>query len=201
MRKLNVGMFFVSLAIGVPSPALAQLAWDSPYLTPPKAQEGLGLFLVDVPGGDLGVMGTWRSPARSFGMRLGLAEARGGDLGVFGGIDFLGQMTRSTTEFPLDIDWLLGAGVGISDGVLISAPAGLTLGHDFSGDGVGFTPYLSPRVILDACLDCDDRGDDNDLRLDFAVDIGLDIRLTPSVAIRFGATLGDREGVGIGLLF
>jgi hypothetical protein len=56
-------------------------------------------------------------------------------------------------------------------------------------------------VILDACLDCDGRGDDNDLRLDFAVDIGLDIRLTSSVAIRFGATLGDREGVGIGLLF
>jgi hypothetical protein len=91
--------------------------------------------------------------------------------------------------------------MGISDGILLSAPAGLTLGHDFSGDGIGFTPFISPRVVLDACLDCDRRGDDNDLSLDFAVDIGLDIRLTSNVAVRFGATLGDREGVGIGLVF
>jgi hypothetical protein len=132
---------------------------------------------------------------------VGLAEAPRDDLGVFGGLDFLGQLTRSTEEFPLDIDWLLGVGMGISDGILLSAPAGLTLGHDFSGDGIGFTPFISPRVVLDACLDCDRRGDDNDLSLDFAVDIGLDIRLTSNVAVRFGATLGDREGVGIGLVF
>jgi hypothetical protein len=201
MRKLIVGTLFAAAAALLPADSSAQIAWDSPYLTPPRAQDGLGLFLVDIPGGDLGVMGTWRSPSYNFGIRAGLAEAPGDDLGVFGGIDWLGQLTRSTEEFPLDIDWLLGAGFGASDGILLSLPAGLTLGHDFSGDGVGFTPFVSPRVILDACLDCDERGDDNDLSLDFAVDIGLDIRLTSSVAVRFGATLGDREGVGIGLVF
>lgn len=200
MRKLTVGALFAIL-LALPGAGRAQIAWDSPYLTPPRAQDGLGLFLVDIPGGDLGVLGTWRSPSYNFGIRAGLAETRGNDLGVFGGIDFLGQLTRSTEEFPLDIDWLLGVGMGITDGILLSAPAGLTLGHDFSGDGVGFTPFISPRVILDACLDCDERSDDNDLSLDFAVDIGLDIRLTSSVAVRFGATLGDREGVGIGLVF
>jgi hypothetical protein len=201
MRKLIVGFVFAAIAAVLPVHSSAQIAWDSPYLTPPGAQDGLGLFLVDIPGGDLGVMGMWRSPSYDFGIRVGLAEAPRDDLGVFGGIDFLGQLTRSTEEFPLDIDWLLGVGLGISDGLLLSAPAGLTLGHDFSGDGVGFTPFISPRVVLDACLDCDERGDDNDLSLDFAVDIGLDIRLTSSVAVRFGATLGDREGVGIGLVF
>lgn len=201
MRKLIVGSLLAAAAAMLPADATAQIAWDSPYLTPPRAQDGLGLFLVDVPGGDLGVMGTWRSPSYNFGIRVGLAEAPRDDLGVFGGIDFLGQLTRSTEEFPLDIDWLLGAGFGASDGVLLSFPAGLTLGHEFASEGVGFTPFVTPRVILDACLDCDERGNDNDLNLDFAVDLGLDIRLTSSVAIRFGATLGDREGVGIGLVF
>lgn len=190
----------LAVVLWVPRGAAAQIAWDSPYLTPPKPANGLGLFLIDVPGGDLGVMGLWRSPSYNFGIRGGLAES-GDELGVFAGLDFLGELTRSTEEFPLDIDWLLGAGIGVVNGVLISAPAGLTLGHDFTGEDVGFTPFISPRVILDACLDCNDRGDDNDLNLDFAVDIGLDLRLTSSVAVRFGATLGDREGVGIGLVF
>lgn len=201
MRVKNVRFLIVALLLAVPGAASAQIAWDSPYLTPPRASSGLGLFLIDVPFGDLGVLGTWRSSANSFGLRAGLAETRANDLGVFGGIDFLGRLTRSTEEFPLDIDWVLGAGVGLADGILISAPAGLTLGHEFEGDGVGFVPFLTPRVVLDACLDCDERSDDNDLNLDFAVDIGLDIRVSPSVAVRFGATLGDREGVGIGLVF
>ena len=200
MKRKVLGVVFALLAL-LPVRAAAQVAWDSPWLLPPRATDGFGLFLVDVAGGDLGVLGMWRSPSYNFGIRAGIAEAAGDDLGVFGGLDFSGQLTRSTVEFPLDIDWLLGLGVGVSDGALISAPVGLTLGHEFEGDGVGFIPFISPRVILDACLDCDRRNDDNDVNLDFAADIGLDLRITSNFLIRFGATLGDREGVGIGLFF
>lgn len=201
--KGTKGGFAVLFAavLAVPGTAAAQIAWDSPWLLPPRPPDGFGLFLVDVAGGELGVMGMFRSPSYNFGIRAGLAEARNDDLGVFGGLDFNGALTRSTEEFPLDIDWLVGVGVGIVDGALISAPAGLTLGHEFEGDGVGFLPFISPRVVLDACLDCGGRNDDNDLTLDFAADIGLDLRITRNFLVRFGATLGDRDGVGIGLFF
>jgi hypothetical protein len=184
-----------------PATVAAQIPWDSPWLLPPRAQDGFGIFLIDVSGGDLGVMGMFRSPSYNFGIRAGIAEAGADDLGVFGGLDFSGELTRSTEEFPLDIDWLVGVGVGVVDGALISAPLGLTLGHEFEGDGVGFTPFLTPRVVLDACLDCDFRNEDNDLNLDFAADIGLDLSITRRFIVRFGATLGDRSGVGIGIFF
>jgi len=187
--------------LAAPASVAAQIPWDSPWLLPPRAPDGFGIFLVDASGGDLGVMGMFRSPSYNFGIRAGIAEAPSNELGVFGGLDFSGQLTRSTEEFPLDIDWLVGVGVGIVDGALISAPLGLTLGHEFEGDGVGFTPFLSPRVVLDACLDCGFRNDDNDLNLEFAADIGLDLRVTRSFIVRFGATLGDRSGVGIGIFF
>jgi hypothetical protein len=200
MRRTWIGIVVAALALS-PAAASAQFAWDSPWLLPPRAADGVGIFLVDVHGGELGVLGMWRSPSYNFGIRLGLAEAPADDIGVFGGLDFAGELTRATDEFPLDIDWLLGVGLGVRDGALISAPLGLTLGHQFEGDGVGFLPFIAPRVILDACLDCERRNDDSDLNLEFAVDIGLDLRLTRAFIIRFGATLGDREGVGIGVFF
>jgi hypothetical protein len=193
---------WVAVWLLVPAGAAGQIAWDSPMLLPPNPPDGLGLYLVDVEGGDLGVLGTWRSPARSLGLRLGIADGYGNNLGVYGGFDMVGNLTRSTEEFPIDIDWVFGAGLGIVDGALISIPLGLSLGHAFENEGVGFVPYLSPRVVLDACIDCGPyRRSNDDVRLDFAVDLGLDLRVSRSLLVRFGASLGDREAVAIGLGF
>jgi hypothetical protein len=133
-------------------------------------------------------------------VRGGIAEESGADddLAIFAGIDFDGSLTRSTNEFPLDIDWVIGAGLGIGDNVLISVPAGLSVGHVFTGDGVTFTPYATPRVVLDAFIGDDT---DDDVELDLAFDLGLDLRFTNEFTIRFGATLGDREAVAIGVVF
>ena len=194
--------WLVLLLLLVPVGGSAQIAWASPMLLPPSPPDGLGVYLVDVEGGDLGVLGTWRSPTRNFGLRAGIAEGRGNTLGVFGGVDFVGDLTRATEEFPIDIDWVFGAGMGVVDGALISIPLGLSLGHSFENEGVGFVPYLTPRVILDACIDCGRfRPSDDDVSLEFAVDLGLDLRLNRSFLIRFGASLGDREAVAIGLAF
>lgn len=194
--------YLIALAALSPASAAGQIAWDSPLLLPPNPPDVFGVYLVDVAGGDLGVLGTWRAPVWNFGLRGGIAEGRGNDLGVYGGVDFTGELTQATEEFPIDIDWLFGAGIGIVNGALISVPLGLTMGHEFASDDVSFVPYLTPRVVLDACLDCDEHpADEDDLSLDFRVDLGLDMRVTPSFLIRFGATLGDREGVAIGLAF
>jgi hypothetical protein len=189
----------VVAALLVPSASEAQPAWDSPMLMPPAVGDGFGIFLVDVEGGSLGAMVTWRAPSWNFGVRGGLAE-RGDEVGIFAGFDVNGILTRSTADFPLDMDWVFGAGLGIEDGVRISAPLGLSVGHVFTGDGVTFLPYVTPRVVLDAFLGDENDGED-DLDLELAVDLGLDLRFTPQFLIRFGGTIGDRDGVAIGLVF
>jgi len=184
--------------------AEAQIAWDAPYLVPPAPTPGLGIYLMDVHGGGLGVMGMWRSPRSTYGLRGGIAESHDDDIGILGGIDFAGDITRASSEFPLDVDWVFGAGLGVSDWVRVTVPLGLTMGHTFRDSGAAFTPYITPRIFLDVAFDSEDRRgrDDSEADLGLAVDIGLDLRLPRSgFIIRFGGSLGDREAVALGLVF
>jgi hypothetical protein len=199
MRK-GLWMGIVLVVLAAPGTVSAQAAWDSPLLLPPGDGDGLGLYLIDIEGGDIGGMLTWRSPTWNFGVRGGIAEGFGGDVAILAGIDFSGGLTRSTDEFPLDIDWVLGAGLGIQDVVRISFPLGLSLGHTFPAEGATFTPFVTPRVVLDAILG-DENDRDDDTELEFALDFGLDLRFRPDFTVRFAGTVGDRDGVAIGIVF
>jgi hypothetical protein len=189
----------------LPGRASAQAAWDSPLLLPPQPPDGLGLYLTDMHAGGIGFMGTWRPPVWNYGLRVGIADgSRNEDLTIFGGVDYSGPVNRATTEFPVDIDWVFGAGAGIGDGVRISLPLGLTAGHVFRGEGAVFTPYATPRVVLDAFFGGD--RESSDLALVLAVDLGLDLQLATTGAlsgatIRFGATLGRRNAIALGVVF
>lgn len=203
MRKFCLTLLVGALAM--PTALRAQAAWDSPLLLPPQPQPGLGIFLADMDGGGIGILGTWRSSTWNYGLRFGLAEGRGDeDLTAFGGVDFTGSVNSASTDFPIDIDWVLGAGAGIGDGLRISAPAGLSLGHSIQGEGARFVPYIIPRVVLDAFLGSDR---DDDIDLGFALDIGLDVRFLTGGgpftgrSIRFGASLGDRDALALGIVF
>ena len=204
MRRICLTVL-VAAGLAMPGLASAQAAWDAPLLLPPRPQPGLGLFLADMAGGGLGILGTWRSTTWDYGLRFGIAEGSGDeDLTVFGGADFMGLINTATSDFPLDIDWVVGAGAGIGDGVLISVPAGLTLGVSFQGEDARFIPYATPRVILDAAFGNDQR--DSELDLGIAVDLGLDLRLMrggplAGKSIRFGASIGDHDALAVGIVF
>lgn len=207
MTRRLVGIAAVCSLL-VPGTVHAQPAWDSPMLMPPGGADGFGLYLIEASGANLGVLGTWRAPSWNFGLRGGIVDDSNDDIGFLAGIDVSGGITRSTEEFPLDMDWVFGAGFGVSDGALISLPLGLSIGHLFEGQGNQFLPYVTPRVMLDARIDDDDEPgpddppqDDDDVNLRFAVDLGLDLRVTSAFLIRFGATVGDREAVAIGIVF
>lgn len=205
MRKtVRAGLAILAL-LAAPSAVLAQPAWDSPLLLPPRVGDGLGVLLLEAHAGGVGGLVTWRAPGWNFGVRAGLVDGVRDDIGLIGGIDVNGSLTRATDEFPLDIDWVFGAGIGVDDGARISLPLGLSVGHEFRGDGVTFLPYATPRVILDAFIDNDDdppgRRRDDDIHLGVAVDLGLDLRVTPAFLIRFAASVGDREAVALGLVF
>lgn len=184
--------------------AWAQVAWDAPLLAPPQPPAGFGIFLMEAADGDLGVMGTWRGRPGGLGLRFGVAEdAPFDDAAFFGGIDVSGIITRANTDFPLDLGWVAGAGLSGGElGVLLSFPVGLSLGRTFTSPDATFTPYVTPRVVVDAFFrDDDGPGDDDDLDLEFAADLGIDPAFQRTWSIRFGATLGDRDALAIGISF
>jgi hypothetical protein len=191
-----------ALLLTAPGALNAQVAPDSPMLLPPRSEPGLGIFLIDASGGGLGGLVLWRSPS-NLGFRFGIAEDSGDDVAIFGAIDFVSGLHRETRDLPFDIDWFLGAGLGVGDNVLISAPLGLTIGHTFPAQGATFTPFFAPRIVLDIFFFEDPvTGDDeSDADVDVAADLGIDLRLSGfNPVIRFAASLG-RDAIGVGLVF
>ncbi|TVP75338.1 MAG: hypothetical protein EA352_08480 [Gemmatimonadales bacterium] len=179
----------------------AQVYWDSPLMVAPATPAGWGVYLTDPsPGGGLGVLSTWRADTAPGGpgFRLGIAEDRRDRVTVFGGIDMSGSLVQASGDFPVNMIWVAGAGIGVGDGTVLSLPLGVSLGRDFESDGVWFNPYVGPRVNLDAWFGSD-RSDS--LRLRLAVDLGIDISFDPGWAVRFGGTLGDRNALAIGVSF
>jgi hypothetical protein len=208
MRRSGVAVAGLILALAGAGRAQAQIAWESPMLIGPGAPGGLGLFLMEPwPGDDFAVMGTYRtSPVPvGLGFRLGLGEGWRDELAVFGGVDVAGSLLSATDDLPLDVVWFAGAGIGIGEDALLSFPVGLSVGVVFESEGVRFAPYVAPRVVLDACLgDEDERvpfcGRGDNLELDLAADVGLDLSFSPDWMIRFAASLGDRESLAIGIV-
>jgi hypothetical protein len=210
MRRRGVAAAGLILALGGAVPVGAQIAWESPMLIGPGAPAGLGFYLMEPwPGDDIAVLGTYRTAPVPVGLgfRLGLGDGWRDELAVFGGVDVAGSLLAATDEVPLDVVWFAGAGAGIGEDALISFPLGLSIGAVLQSEGVRFAPYAAPRIVLDAFICDDDPGErdfcdgDDDLELDLAADLGLDLSFTESWMIRFAATLGDREALAIGIVF
>ncbi len=198
-KRIGWSLAAGALALVMTAPgAQAQVAWDSPGLVAPSTPAGWGVYLVDPhPGSGIGVLSTFRgSSGPGVGYRIGLAEDRRGDLSVFGGVDLSGMLLRASNDFPLDIAWVTGLGLGLGDRAVVSAPLGVSLGRALESDGVWFNPYVAPRVVLDARF-----GSGSGLDLHLAVDLGIDVSFDPGWAVRFGGTLGDRNALAIGLSF
>ena len=205
MRKRMIGLVLGSVLLW-PAGAGAQVAWDSPFLLPPRPPGGFGVYLMEAAGGDLGVMVTFRGErarGRPLGFRAGVAEDRPDELAVFGGVDLSRMLGPARADFPLDVALVGGAGLSVGEGgALLSFPFGVSLGGTVRAEELVVAPYLTPRVVVDAFFDGDDvpDRDDDDLDLDLAVDIGVDLAFRRGWAIRFGATLG-RDALAIGIVF
>ena len=200
------------LVLGPPSNLNGQVPWDTPILIGPGSPDAVSLFLID-PGEGVGFLALWHGGGTDhrYGFRAGFAEDHAEDLVAFGGVDFSGDILSHSEEFPLDLIWLAGAGLSVGDQALLSIPMGVSMGRVLDDGDLRFHPYVAPRLVLDAYLGDDpvhshDGGephrhirDDTDLA--FVLDIGADFSPSGSWAIRFGASLGDREGLAIGFSF
>jgi hypothetical protein len=197
MRKLRLA--FAAGLFVLPVHLTAQVPWDSPLLVGPSTPDGWGVYLSDPSAGSgIGVFTTWR-PGGTFGFRVGLAEDHNEDLAVFGGLDATGEILRVSEDFPLDVNWVAGAGFGVGDFSVLSFPFGASIGRELFADNVRFNPYVTPRVILDLYLG--DEPPRDALDLEFAIDLGFDVAFESGWTVRFGGSLGDREALAIGINF
>lgn len=209
MRSPTVGLAAVLMALGV-SPASAQVPWESPLLLGPGSPGGVSFFLVD-PAEGLGAMAQWqgRERERRLGFRAGVAEDYKDDLAAFGGVDFTGPLLTHSEEFPLDLIWVTGMGLGVGDAAVVSIPVGLSLGRVLTEQDLWFHPYVATRLVVDAFLGDGNaygfasgrgpRDGDDDLELGLVLDFGADFSFAGDWSLRIGASVGDREGLAVGL--
>lgn len=210
MKKRPLFVVVAALAaVTLAAPAARAQAWDVPSFNTPYGEDGYGLYLlfqndVNDPGGML----TWRRSGPDFdiGFRGGAISSSWASppgqssLGLFGGIDVKNEWIHADEQFPLDVAWVTGAGLGWvpdHDVALFRIPFGFSLGRSLVEPNTTITPYVYPRVLLDAAF----QDGPNHLDGNFDLDLGVDVMLQQRWKLRFAATVGQDDALGFGVAF
>jgi hypothetical protein len=170
--------------------------YKSPY-TPFKRSELAGYLSDPGEGVSVAIQGEYRiaRPKFDFGFTVGYMDGSGSSDNLFGlGVDGRLPVARHNKDFPLDASLTAGFGAlfgGGESGFLV--PFGASLGRQvlLENSNVSFTPYVAP-VIAPTFGDLL-----NDVQ--FGLGLGVDIALTKTFDARVSGSLGDFEGVGVGL--
>lgn len=181
--------FMVLIAVSA-APAAGQ-AWDSPSFFAPRPGEDIGLF-VTVPEeefGDVGFQAIWRQEGN---LNLGVRGGIGGpsdNRSILLGAEFYGNLPIGGT-YPINATWIVGLGAGFDDDITaLRVPLGVSIGTYLGQGAMRIQPYVHPRVAFD--LVAFDVGDEEETETDFsfAIDIGADIDLSSSWAVKAGYSL------------
>lgn len=194
MRRLSIAVAVLS---SIAVPASAQIAWDAPAMVSHVAPAGVSVYVIGPAGGDVGGMLTYRDLTGPVGLgyRLLLADESGtGDLAVAGGLDVSGFLARGVEGSDIDVVWWSGGGVGIGRETVISAPLGMLLGWSGRGGEAILSPYAGGHITLDIST-----ADQNSVDLTGTFDLGLDLAFQTGWHVRFGASIGDRDALALGV--
>lgn len=170
--------------------------FKSPYRAFRRSE--LGGYISD-PGQGVSValQGEYRlaRPSFDFGLTFGYLDGQGSSASIFAvGIDGRIPVARHNRDFPLDASVTGGFGALFGDGQTgFAVPFGATLGRQvlLENSSVSFTPYVHPVIAPTF----------GDLLSDvqFGLGLGVDIALTQTFDIRVSGSLGDIEGVAVGV--
>jgi len=201
MRRSLCGGIVVLALLALPAAsALAQETGTPIFKAPYRAfdQHEFGASLSDPAAGDIAVEGFYRygRGPNDFSIRGGFADSDGDATAFLIGGDFRTQVLSYSDAFPLDGALTVGLGAIFFEGDdRFLLPVGISLGRrfDVEGSSTTFVPYFHP-VIVPSFL-----GDESEV--DFALGLGVDVRLSESLALRASGGLGDIDGVGISLAY
>jgi hypothetical protein len=170
--------------------------YHSPYRSFRTSE--LGGYLSDPGSGvSVAIQGEYRiaRPKFDLGLTVGYADGSGNSNNLFGvGIDGRLPISKHTQSFPLDASFTGAFGALFGNGqVGFIVPVGVSLGRQvlLEGSTLSFTPYVNPVVAPTFGDLLDD--------VQFGLGLGVDLALNKTFDLRVSGSLGDIEGVGIGV--
>lgn len=207
MRRASVLLVPFLTVLAAARPAAGQ-AWDVPSFMPPHPVDELGVFVLDPPFSDIGLVGLWRqSGDLGLGVRVGILDREFDGAAFVVGSEFFTPLLRPALGSPFEALLVLGAGATFDEGILARVPLGVSIGarlENAAGDAA-LTPYVHPRLGLEILAD----EGDSVTELAFMVDFGLDVEVTRSVTARAAYTWvtggvddvfgGGKNALGAGL--
>jgi hypothetical protein len=200
MPRTRLSLAVLALALG--TPLAAQTTGTPVFLAPYRAFDRVefGGSLSD-PGSGWALEGFYRFGAQryDFGFRGGFADADNAETVFLAGVDFRTRVVDHSEEFPLDGAFTVGLGAAFGDGETVARlPVGISLGRRvlLEDSDVEFVPYIHPVLTP---IFGDTGPDDGDI--DFALGLGVDIRLTRRFDLRVSGALGDIEGLAVSFAF
>lgn len=183
----------------VAAPMAAQSTGTPVFAAPYRAfsSSEIGVSFSD-PGPGFALEGSYRigfGPRIDGGIRAGLTDGKGRDAALLVGVDGRARVLDHTEAFPVDGSFTLGLGFASSGGNTVAMlPIGFTMGRRIivEGSNTSIVPYVHP--VLTPVF-----GDEDGV--DFTLGFGVDMRLTPTLDLRFSAAIGDRDGIGFTVAF
>jgi hypothetical protein len=189
------------LVVVVASAAQGQ-AWNYPTFQGPRVVSREFNFAAAY-GGDGGtdVFAQWREGLDAVDqveVEGGFIGPRSGSARGLLGASYGRQITTATAALPIDMLFTAGLYDSFGDQNFFRLPVGVSLGHTFAIDtAISITPYIHPRVSLDASSSHTNAG--------FEFDVGANFQLTQQFAVRIAGTFGGSDaapndpGFGIGI--
>jgi len=195
MKNAPLAGLALTAVLAAAAPATAQETGTPVFSAPYRAfsTHELGLSLSAPEGADLGLEGfySFASGRNDFGLRVGLLDADDTSNLALGG-RFRTRLLTHSEDFPLDGALTVGLGAVFFDGgTVLRTPIGLSLGRriDSASSGMSFVPYLQPVLVPTFS--------EGDSELEFALGLGLDLRLTHRFDLRVAGSVGDLEGFSV----
>lgn len=198
MKRTLIGA--VIALLGLASAASAQdvpILWDTPSFMGPNPGSDLGFYVIDVEDSDIGFQGIWRTDgSMNLGLRAGWLDTPGDGVLVLGA-ETWGGLVEDNPDFPLDVSWTAGAGAWLNGTTVFAVPVGVSIGKTVDlDDSMALQIYGHPRIGL---VLFEDVNDDLEADLEGQFDLGADLYVSPSVALKLGISLGNADAIGFGL--
>lgn len=171
-------------------------SFNAPYRAFSRSEFGAVLSFPNSAG--TAVEGVYRYAASRFdiGLRAGMWDPGSGTkTALLVGIEGRERVITHTPDFPLDGALVVGVGGALVSGSsVLFVPVGLSLGRrvEPQRSSISIIPYVQPTATLVA-----DGGSD----IKLTMGLGADVRLSHTIDARFGAGIGDLDGVSFGVVW
>ncbi|MEY4607949.1 MAG: hypothetical protein RL625_166 [Gemmatimonadota bacterium] len=190
----------LALFLTMSAAPLAAQSFFAPGLQPSQIT-GREATVALVDAGSAGVVGQWRQPLARPKTQLTLeagllGSTGGGSSQILLGAGVAYQVATVSANLPVDVALTGGLGLSSGGGSTLTIPVGASIGRRFDLDG-GFvvTPYLHPQLALTRVA----VGEFSATDLDLNIDLGANVQIKPTMAIRLGLSLGQSDALALGI--